>query len=220
MEAAHEGVAGRHPTPLTSPAAPIAAPGPYPGFVHERDRLQAVDPTRGVVRLLRAVAVGISTVAVSLVGHAAGGASATSPVAIGLLAAAASAVAWSLSLARWTVTSLTGVLIASQSGLHLAFSLDTGDAAQHQTVPMLLGHAAATVVMVAVLLGGESLLWAVLESLSLRVWRMLRPATLPPRPTVPRPVGRRSLAVPRCWHGFQPPRRGPPRRSRTSPVFA
>jgi hypothetical protein len=183
--------------------------------VHEPDRLQAPDPTRGVVRLLRAAAVGISTVVVSLVGHASGGASVPSPVAIGLVVVAASAVAWSLSLARWTVTSLTGVLVASQSGLHLSFTLGTGDAAQHQTIPMLLGHAAATVVMVAVLHGGESLLWTVLESLSLRVWRRLRPAALPQRPTVPRAVGRRALAVPRCWHGFQPPRRGPPHRSRT-----
>jgi hypothetical protein len=191
------------------------APSPYPGCVQEPDRLQAPDPTRGIVRLLRAVAVGTSAVVVSLVGHASGGASPPSLLTTGLLVAVASAVAWRLSLARWTVTSLTGVLVVAQSGLHLSFTMDAGVAAHHQTVPMLLGHAAATLIMVVVLSRGESLLWAVVESLSLRVWRLLRPATLPPRPTVPRPVGRRSLAMPRCWHGFQPPRRGPPRPSRT-----
>src|SRR5690606_32404166 len=115
---------------------------------------------------------------------------------------------------RWTVPALTGVLVASQSGLHLCFTLGAGDAAQHQTGPMLLGHAAATAVMVVLLHRGESLLWTVLESLSLRVWRLLAPAPLPQRPTVPRPVRRRS-AIPRCLYRSQPPRRGPPRRSST-----
>jgi hypothetical protein len=188
--------------------------------VPERDRVLILDPTRGVVRTLRAAAVGSAAVLVTMVGHLAGGGAVPSPAMIGLLGAAATAVAWTLSLARWNLRSLTGVLVVSQAGLHLCFTMAAGDAAQHHTMPMLLGHAAATVVMVALLNGGESLLWSVVESLGLRVWRLLRPAALPQWPTVPRPARRRRPAAPRSWHGLQPPRRGPPTGSSSPSVPA
>ena len=192
----------------------------YSGVVHEPDLLATLDPTRGVVRVARAVAVGVGALAVSLAGHVAGHGALPPLAALGPLAVAACVAAWALSSARWTARSLTGVVLVAQSILHLAFSLAAGDAGQHHTGPMLAGHLVATVVVVVALTRGEALLWAVTESLSLRVWRLLRPIAPPLQPAPLRPVARVRLAAPRCWHGDQPPRRGPPLESSTTPIFA
>jgi hypothetical protein len=173
--------------------------------------LEALDPTRGLVRLLRAVVVGSATVVVSLVGHLAGQGSVPSATTLSGSIAAATAVTWALSTVRWTPASLTGLLLATQSVLHPVFAAGAVGSDAHLSGAMLAGHAAATVVMVAALTRGEALLWTVVESLSLRVWRRLRPVGVPPRPKVPRPTGQVRPAMPRCWRGDQPPRRGPPR---------
>lgn len=182
--------------------------------------MATLDPTRGVVRVARAVAVGGGALAVSLAGHVAGHAAVPPLAALGPLAVVACVVAWALSSARWTATSLTGVVLVAQSILHVAFALAAGDAGQHHMAPMLAGHLVATVIVVAALTRGEALLWAVTESLSLRVWRLLRPIAPPLRPAPSRPITRVHLAVPRCWQGDHPPRRGPPLESITAPTFA
>jgi hypothetical protein len=139
---------------------------------------------------------------------------------LGVLAAAG-AISWALSFARWNVVSLTGLLVAVQSVLHMSFSAGSGMAAEHLTGPILLGHAAATVVMVGVLRRGEELLWAVAESFALRVWRVLRGFARLPLPTAPATVVVVARTpAPRCWHGSEPPRRGPPLGSRSLPVPA
>jgi hypothetical protein len=193
---------------------------PYAGVVQEPDQLATLDPTRGFVRVARAVAVGGGALAVSLAGHVTGQAAVPPLAALGPLAVVACVAAWTLSSARWTATSLTGMVLVAQSILHLTFSLATGDAGQHHMGPMLAGHLAATVIVVAALTRGESLLWAAVESLSLRVWRLLRPVVPPAGPGPSRPVARVRLAAPRCWHGGQPPRRGPPLESVTAPISA
>jgi hypothetical protein len=182
--------------------------------------LDSLDPTRGAVRVLRAVVVGAAAVGVSLLGHLAGQAVVPSGVTLAASIVAAALVTWALSSRQWTAASLTGLLLAAQSVLHTVFTLGAGESGGHQLEPMIGGHLAATLVVVVVLTRGESLLWAVVESLSLRVWRLLRPVLVPPRPTVPRPAGRSLPAMPRCWHGDVPPRRGPPRRSSSEPVPA
>lgn len=173
------------------------------------------------MRLLRGTGVGAAAVGVSLAGHVVG--QDTMPSAttlVGMLAASA-AIAWVLSFAQWTLMSLTGVFIAAQSVFHVTYSLDSGVAAvDHLTWPMLLGHAAATIVMVGVLCRGEELLWSVAESLGLRVWRALRGIAGVPRPTVPTVVVIARPAAPRCWQGSEPPRRGPPLGSRSLSVPA
>jgi hypothetical protein len=156
---------------------------------------------------------------VSLAGHVAGHGVMPPLVALGPLAVVAGVVAWALSAARWTAMSLTGVVLVAQSILHVAFSLTAGDASQHHMEPMLAGHLVATVIVLAALTRGEALLWGVAESLSLRVWRLLRPIAPLLRPESLQPVARVRLA-PLCWHGDQPPRRGPPLESVTAPVFA
>ena len=172
------------------------------------------------MRLARGTAVGAAAVGVSLAGHVAG--QGMLPPATTLLAvlAAAAAIAWALSFARWTLLSLTGLLVAVQSVLHVSFLAGSGMAAEHLTWPMLLGHTVATVVMVGVLRRGEELLWAVAESFGLRAWRALRGIADLPLPTAPTVVVVTRSATPRCWHGSVPPRRGPPLGSRSLPVPA
>ena len=184
------------------------------------DRLDALDPTRGLVRLVRGSGVGAAAVGVSLVGHAAGPSPLPSATTLVGTLAASAAIAWALSFARWTLVSLTGVLVAAQSVFHVAFSGSGAAAADHLTWPMLLGHVVATVVMVGVLRRGEALLWAVTESLGLRVWQILRGFAGLPRPTVPTGFVIAWTATPRCWHGSEPPRRGPPLGSRPLSVPA
>ncbi len=163
------------------------------------------------MRLLRGTGVGAAAVGVSLAGHVAGQYAMPSPTALAGMLAASAVIAWVLSFARWTPLSLTGVLVAVQSVFHVLFSAGSGaGAADHLTWPMLLGHAAATIVMVGVLRRGEELLWSVAESLGLRVWRTLRAIPGLPRPTVPTVVAIARSAAPRCWQGSEPPRRGPP----------
>jgi hypothetical protein len=188
--------------------------------VHNPGQLPTLDPTRGIVRVVRAVAVGGGAFAVSLAGHVAGHAVVPPLAALGPLAVVACVVAWALSSARWTATSLTGLVLVAQSVLHLAFSLAAGDAGHQHLAPMLAGHLVATVIVVAALTRGEALLWGVAESFSLRVWRLLRAVAPPPGPVPSGPVARVRLAAPSCWHGDQPPRRGPPLESVTAPVFA
>jgi hypothetical protein len=162
------------------------------------------------MRLLRGSGVGFATVAVSVIGHVAAHAAVPSVASLVAVLVAASLVAWMLSAARWTLMSLVGVMLAVQSVLHLAFSLGTADTGEHLMMPMLSGHLAATVIMVAVLYRGEALVWAVVESLSLRVPRLLR--TYAALVTGPSPAAGSDcrILVARCWHGSVPPRRGPP----------
>jgi hypothetical protein len=188
--------------------------------VQAQDRLDTLDPTRGLVRIVRGTGVGAAAVVVALAGHVAGQGQIPTPTILVATLAGAALVAWALSFSRWTLASLTGVLIAAQSVLHLSFAAGAGSAAHHQTGPMLLGHAAATVVMVALLYRGEQLLWAVVESLSLRVWRSLREVVSPTRAIPFVPVVDRRSAMPRSWLGSEPPRRGPPTRSSFQPVPA
>jgi hypothetical protein len=182
--------------------------------------LESLDPTTGLVRLLRAIVVGSATVVVSLVGHVAGQGAMPSATTLSGSIVMAALVTWALSAARWTPAALTGLLIATQSALHPVFTAGTGGTGGHDTGAMIGGHLAATAVMVLLLTRGESLLWAVLESLSLRVWRRLRPVSVPPRPTVPRPASHDRPAMPHCWRGDQPPRRGPPLTASFAPVPA
>ena len=169
---------------------------------------------------MRGTGIGAAAVVVALAGHVAGQGQIPAPSTLVATLAGAAVVAWALSFCRWTLASLTGVLIAAQSVLHLSFAAGSGSAAHHQTGPMLIGHAAATVVMVALLYRGELLLWAVVESLALRVWRSLREVVSPARAIPSVPVVDRRSAMPRSWLGSEPPRRGPPIRSSFQPVPA
>jgi len=188
--------------------------------VQAQDRLDTLDPTRGLVRIVRGAGVGAAAVVVALAGHVAGQGQIPRPSVLVATLAGAALVAWALSFSRWTLASLTGVLIAAQSVLHLSFAAGSGSAAHHQTGPMLIGHAAATVVMVAMLYRGEQLLWAVVESLALRVWRSLREVVSLARAIPFVPVVDRRSAMPRSWLGSEPPRRGPPTGSSFQPVPA
>ena len=220
MEAADQGLAERRQASLSPPTLDRERADPYARPVQGPDRPEALDPTRGLVRLVRGAGVGAAAVGVSLAGHLAGQGRIPSETALVVMLAAATAVAWAVSFTRWTATSLTGVLIAAQSVLHLSFSAGSGADAGHHTGPMVLGHAAATVVMVILLRRGEDLLWAVAESLGLAVCRTLGEFVPPTGATAPTPVVDGRTPKPRCWHGGEPPRRGPPPGSRSPAVPA
>jgi hypothetical protein len=147
---------------------------------------------------------------VSLAGHVAAQAAVPSVTVLVPVLGVATLVAWVLSASQWTFMPLVGVMLAVQSVLHLVFSLGSADADGHLTGSMFLGHAAATVVMVVVLHRGEALIWAVVESISLNVPRLLRSIMVPLFVPAPRPQSDSGPKVVRCWHGGIPPRRGPP----------
>lgn len=189
-------------------------------FVQASDRLAELDPTRGLLRLLRGAGVGASAVVVSLAGHLAAGGAVPPITTLGIAVVVAMPCAWALSGVRWTVTSLAGVMLAAQSVFHLVFSAGAAAFGSHLTASMLVGHVVAAVVMVAVLCRGEALVWAVVEGLSLRVRLLLRLVTSPllaaPRTLVTLPL----VAMPRCWKRGVLPRRGPPPMSSLLPVSA
>jgi hypothetical protein len=169
------------------------------------------EPTQGLLRLLRSAGVGAGVVVVSLTGHLAAHADVPHATALWPAVALATVVCWMLSAVRWTLTSLLGVMIAAQSVLHVVFVWGAADTGAHWTLPMLLGHVVATVIVVIALYRGEALIWTVVESLGLRMWRLLRPVAVPAGGIVWMPAIPVRAAAPRCWHGGVPPRRGPPR---------
>jgi len=105
-------------------------------------------------------------VIVSLAGHVAGGGVLPPMATLGIVSVLAMLCAWALSVVRWTVASLVGVMVAAQSVLHLVFSAEGASAGSHLTVSMLVGHVVASAVMVAVLWRGEALVWAVAKASS------------------------------------------------------
>jgi hypothetical protein len=152
--------------------------------------------------------VGGASVAVSLAGHLGGGGRVPPAAVLVLVVAAASAVCWRLSSLRWTPMRLAGVLLLAQGLLHVVFDVSAAGATTNGG-RMLASHVAASLVTTVLLERGETVLWALLDALVLRVLRILDvdvPARgLPGTVIGPGVAGGRS-----DWWVGSAPRRGPP----------
>ncbi|WP_433158024.1 hypothetical protein [Kribbella sp. CA-247076] len=146
--------------------------------------VSGIDPRTRPLRWLRAVSVSSLTVGLSVAGHVVGGGSVPHPLAVLVIAGLASAPAYLLGRRRLTFVRLAGLLATGQLLIHWVLSEPT-DAAHHMHgaaatapggLPMLGGHALATLAAGVLLAYGETLLWL--------VWELLRPLLALPQRVV------------------------------------
>lgn len=130
-------------------------------------------------RSWRGVRVGVaasSSLCVALLGHVAGGGTAPRGPALAVAVVAAAAFASVISRHRWTVRTLTALVVGVQGGVHLWCVVATPSGptgAAGSSGAMLVGHALATAVTVALLKRGEDALQALGEVLLRRPARRL-----------------------------------------------
>ncbi len=121
-------------------------------------------------------------VCVALLGHLAGGGRAPDALAVAVTVVVAGLVAHRLAARRWTVRTLTALVVGVQGGVHLWCATTAPSAPGSATASsgaMLLGHALATVATVALLQHGEQALSALTELLVARPLRRLGYALAP-----------------------------------------
>jgi hypothetical protein len=183
-------------------------------------------PASGGWRHLRAVVVAVAVVALSAAGHVLGGGARPHPLALLVLASVATVPAYLGGRAQLRWGTLVVLLGTGQVVVHHVLA-STGHAVpsahhgpesaaapqvSHQllTPPMLLGHAAATLVVAALLAYGEAVLWG--------VWRWLQSMLRLVRPAATLVVGRVArmpascvghLSVAADTHPATPPRAPP-----------
>lgn len=127
-------------------------------------------PDRGLLRVVRAAAVALCVVGLSLGGHVAAGGNVPGPLVLIGSSAAVFAYAGALTRSRLGPLELIGVLGAGQMLLHTAFMASGGDHAGG--LAMFAAHAVAAVVIALVLVRGEDAAWA--------LWCWLRPRLVVP----------------------------------------
>jgi hypothetical protein len=152
--------------------------------------------TKRAMRGLRSALVALSTTVIAVAAHRAGHGTAPPLLALVPVVLAAWGVAYALAGRRVSRRELLALLGGAQLGIHgLSVYLagpvhhDPGDA----SLPMVLAHAAATVLTALLLEHGERMWWGLLRMLGGR-YRTVRARDLPP--PVRRPVPVASRAVP------------------------
>lgn len=136
---------------------------------------------------------------VAVLGHLAGGGTAPGAASLAVAAAVAAALSYRIAGARWTPRTLTALVLALQGGVHLWCALTVPAGAPVSDVApgwaMLLGHAAATLATVTVLLHGEAALGGLAEQIVVRPVRRLAYAVGASAPAAAVPLSRVELAV-------------------------
>ncbi|WP_204040395.1 hypothetical protein [Acrocarpospora phusangensis] len=155
--------------------------------------------TKRTMRGLRSALVALSTTVIAVVAHAGHG---TTPPLLALVPVvlAAWGVAYLLAGRRITRWELLALLGAAQLGIH-GLSVYLADPGHHDpghhgvgdtSSPMVLTHAAATVLTALLLEYGERMWWGLLSLLDVR-YRMVRVRDLPPPVRCPVPVASRTV---------------------------
>lgn len=160
-----------------------------------------------MLRLVRAAAVVLCVVGVSLVGHVAAGGDVPGMLTLTGTATAVAVYAGALTRNRLSLGELIVAIGAGQVLLHMAFMTSGGDHAGG--LAMLTGHVIATVVLALVLARGEAAVWA--------LWCWLRPRLSVPRAESGTPVDHAeclaataAARVQITWVGTSMSWRGPP----------
>ncbi|KAA1419789.1 hypothetical protein FE697_017940 [Mumia zhuanghuii] len=171
-------------------------------------------------RAVRACVAASTALAVAVAGHLAGGAAAPPASAVLVAGGLASVLAYGLSARRWSVRTLTGLVLGVQGVVHLWCSMaatsPVGAGVEAAPGPaMLLGHALATVATVALLHRGEAALLALGDVVVARPVRRLayalRPRLVPQRVGAPHSGGAAPPGLrPLIMLGATLSRRGPP----------
>ncbi|UYM03911.1 hypothetical protein [Solicola gregarius] len=163
-------------------------------------------PDRGSLRVVRAAAVALCVVGLSLVGHLSAGGSVPGPEILLGSSLVVAAYAAALTRNRLGRLELVGVLGAGQLLLHTAFMTSGGHSGG---LTMLAAHAFAAVVIALVLARGEDAAWA--------LWCWLRPRLVMPASDLEPPVSREeclaataATRVRLTWIGTSLTWRGPP----------
>lgn len=160
-----------------------------------------------MLRVVRACAVAVCVVAVSLAGHIAAGGELPGAWTLVGSSAVVSGYAGVLTGGRVRVGELVAALGAGQVLLHLAFMTPGGT--HSGGAAMVAGHAVATLVLAFLLAHGESAAWS--------LWCWLRPRVVVPRTESGGPLGRveclsvtASARAQIIWLGSPLSVRGPP----------
>lgn len=133
--------------------------------------------TTGVVRWARGVTVGLLTVLLGTAAHVVAGGHAP-PIAVAApLAAVVTLLAVGLSGRRWESSSLLGLFLLAQTGIHVA-SMSVAPHGSMADPAMIASHVLAAAVLVATVLHGERVLHSLVDHLALRGPR-LRDAAVP-----------------------------------------
>jgi hypothetical protein len=115
------------------------------GTTVETPRGDTAAPTRGTARWGRGGTVGLAAIGLALLGHVIGGGIAPPTIPLLVLALLAVLCSVGLSVRRWSLGALFGVLVCVQGAFHVAFGDLTTRAADstshlHHGVPVMAAH--------------------------------------------------------------------------------
>lgn len=168
-------------------------------------------PTRGALRVLRGAVLAVTSAALAVVAHTAGGGTAPDAGLTALLTVGVAAVGVALASKRRSTRAILAVLAAAQLATHVILSLGAMDMPSHVNGLIMLAAHALAVLVSAVLLGHADdalFLAAAVLSLLLPVLLTLGPAPEAPARIRPRMRPRdRQVTVLLCRSHA---RRGPP----------
>lgn len=138
---------------------------------------------RGLPRLARAGFVALLTMTLGVGAHVHGGGQAPTAVAMVALTVVFGVFCWVLSAQRWTAQPLLAVFLLAQVATHVTAMVqhpmdDMGSMGAMGGTAMVPSHAAAAVVLLAMVTRGESVLVRLVEHLALRC-RALRVVPAP-----------------------------------------
>ncbi len=128
---------------------------------------------RGVPRLVRAGFVALLTMTLGVGAHVHSGGQAPTAAAMAVLTVVFGVFCWALSAQRWTARPLLAVFLLAQVATHVTAMVqhpmdDMGSMGGMGGTAMVPSHAAAAVVLVAMVTQGESALIRLVEHLALR----------------------------------------------------
>lgn len=162
-------------------------------------------------RILRSVAVAVSTFTLAVGGHVAGGGAAPPMSVIAVLLGLIVLIAWLLSPRQFSPSQLAGLLLLGQAFVHLTCVLTVAGGMTTDAPMMVLGHGLATAATATLLHHGEGVLWSLAEKIGLRAIGFANTAASPlrQRESAHVAVTRNVAMVPLCYGNVRADR-GPP----------
>lgn len=160
------------------------------------------------LRPVRALALGVAMLLLTVVGHAAGQGAIPGPDGLGIAAVLSFAFATAVSSRRVPLVRLVLVLVGSQIVLHVVLDTTAHHATWPPTTAMVVGHACSAVLAALVIWRGEECVARWLAYLAQAIGRHCAPVELPRSTATATHVT--SLTRPARYLHYILVRRGPP----------